>query len=120
MAKAAEWARRVAAWRASGRTSTQFAEEQGFSRGSLRYWSSRLGRIAKAPIANVAAAKSEPRVAMARVVVASRPSESRVRERVAEPAALVVEVGAAKVCVRPGFDASLLRAVITTLREVLR
>lgn len=57
---------------------------------------------------------------MARVVVASRPSESRVRERVAEPAALVVEVGAAKVCVRPGFDASLLRAVITTLREVLR
>jgi hypothetical protein len=39
---------------------------------------------------------------------------------VAAPAALVVEVGAAKVSVRPGFDASLLRAVIMTLHEVLR
>jgi hypothetical protein len=38
----------------------------------------------------------------------------------AKPAALVVEVGAAKVSVRPGFDAALLRAVIVTLHEVLR
>ena len=120
MARAAEWARRVAAWRASGQTSTQFAEEQGFSCGSLRYWSSRLTRTAKQPIANVLAPRPEKRVALARVVLASRPSETRARSRVAEPAALVVEVGAAKVCVRPGFDASLLRAVITTLQEVLQ
>jgi len=119
MAKAAEWARRVAAWRVSGRTSTQFAEGQDFSAGSLRYWSSRLRRTAKQPIANVAV-KGEKRVALARVVVASRPSETRALEHVAEPAALVVEVGAAKVCVRPGFDASLLRAVLTTLQEALR
>ena len=38
------WRSRVAAWRASGETAEEFSAGQGFAVGTLRWWSSRLGR----------------------------------------------------------------------------
>ena len=40
----ATWRSRVAAWRASGKTAEEFCVGQGFAVGTLRWWSSRLGR----------------------------------------------------------------------------
>jgi len=39
-----EWARHVRAWRASGETASEYCEDRGLKLGSLRYWSTRLGR----------------------------------------------------------------------------
>ena len=55
------WSQRVDEWRKSGLTAVQFCEGRGFAVGSLRAWSSRLGR--------------KPPVALARVV---RPASSAV------------------------------------------
>src|ERR1041384_6411973 len=38
------WRSRVAAWRASGETAEEFSAGRGFAVGTLRWWSSRLGR----------------------------------------------------------------------------
>jgi hypothetical protein len=44
----AEWSKRVARWRASGLTASEFASRHGFNVTTLRWWSSRLGRASKA------------------------------------------------------------------------
>jgi len=38
----------VARWRRSGRTASEFAEREGLQVGTLRWWSSRLGRDTRA------------------------------------------------------------------------
>jgi len=38
------WKKRVASWRASGRTAGEFSEGRPWSPKTLRWWSSRLGR----------------------------------------------------------------------------
>jgi hypothetical protein len=48
------WKKRVAAWRASGVTAEAFSAGRGWSPQTLRWWSSRLGRKAQAPIVRVA------------------------------------------------------------------
>ena len=47
--KKAIWRSRVAAWRASGKTAEEFSAGQGFAVGTLRWWSSRLGREGTPP-----------------------------------------------------------------------
>jgi len=55
MSKTGEtWKKRVAEWRASGRTAEAFSAGRGWSPQTLRWWSSRLGRKAQAPIVRVA------------------------------------------------------------------
>ena len=96
-----KWSERVGEWRASGKTAEEFAEGRGFKGSTLRYWASTLRTAEGAP-----GRTRKPRVRLVRVV--ARPS--------AAEASLEVAVGAARVTVRPGFDAALLRQVVDALR----
>lgn len=100
----AKWAERVRSWRASGKTAEEFAGGLGFQASTLRYWASRLktapARAAKAP-------------SIVRVV---RPASALVaREAPPGASSLEVCVGVARVVVRHGFDAELLRDVVVAL-----
>lgn len=93
-ASAAEWSERVVAWRASGRSASEYAAGKGYSSKLLRWWGSELARRER----------KAPRVQLARVV------------RVAAPSApLTVAVGGARIEVRAGFDHALLRDVVEAL-----
>lgn len=98
MASAAEWSKRVSAWRASGQSADEYAAGRGFAGATLRWWSSRLGRSTPGLVAT-----SEV-VRLARVV-RSAP--------VASP--IVVEVGGARVLVPLGADRATLAVVLAAL-----
>jgi hypothetical protein len=99
-----KWSERVQAWRASGKTAEEYASAFEFQASTLRYWASRL----KTEFA-------EKPVAMARVV------RRRSRALVVEPVSanvrseVEIEVGGARIIVRRGFDAELLRQVAAAL-----
>jgi hypothetical protein len=84
----------VALWRQSGLSALAFAKRHGFSPQSLARWAA-LRSPAPAPSA----------LTFVRLETAAR------------AAALVVEVGSARVRVEPGFDPTLLRAVVSALTE---
>lgn len=92
------WLERVREWRASGLSAPEFARERGFAAATLRWWSSRLVRVARV---------ERQTVRMARVVPAAR--------RAASSAPLTVRVGMVQVDVRAGFDPALLRALVEAL-----
>ena len=92
MASSEIWAKRVAAWRASGQTADAFAAGHGFAGSTLRWWASHAGRR-KAAIVQV------------------------VRAAPACDAALELAVGDVRVLVRTGFDRALLGEVLDVLRE---
>ena len=94
------WRERVGAWRASGLTAEAFASGEAFSASTLRWWSSRLGRA--------------PSVTFLELL--PRPSASAPEA----PRDLVIEVGAARVRVAPGFDPTLLAGVVRALAEGAR
>jgi hypothetical protein len=100
----AKWSERVKEWRASRRTAEEFAEGRGFEGSTLRYWASRLktgGTVNVAP--------SLARVVRRRHVV---------RPELARNEGLDVVVGTARIVVRRGFDAELLRAIAVALGGV--
>jgi transposase len=103
--KKAMWRSRVEAWRASGMTAEAFAVEHDFPVGTLRSWSSRLGREARRP--------SSPVIRLARVV--RRPASP-----VSEPrhGGIVIElVGvAARVFVEGQVDRQMLATVLDVIR----
>ena len=110
IATRAKWAERVRSWRASGKTAEEFAAGLDFEASTLRYWASRLKTEgtggAKAP-------------SIVRVVRRRRRPASRVREaEVPMPLSVDVVVGAARIVVRSGFDAELLRQVVAALGSV--
>ena len=94
------WRERVGSWQASGLTADAFASDQPFSAGTLRWWSSRLGR---APAATF-------------LELLPRPATSAPEP----PRDLLIEVGAARVRVAPGFDPTHLAAVVRALAEGAR
>jgi transposase len=104
---AAKWSERVREWRASGKTAEEFASAFEFEASTLRYWASRLkteaAGVAVPTIARVVRRRAQPS--------ASLPG---LREFSAERAVEVV-VGSARILVRPGFDAELLRQVAAAL-----
>ena len=104
MARAAEWAKRVSAWRASGQTAEVFAERRGWNGGTLTWWASTLKRRG--------AETSGARVQFARVVAsqASAPPSSS-----AAPSVEVVLSRGRTVRVSKGFAPDVLRAVVETL-----
>lgn len=107
----ATWAERVAEWKSSGLTSTEYCEGKPFTAGGLRHWAYRLRKVEPRKPAALA-------VRIAKVVPRAAP-----RAPVHEPPAqegLVIEVGAMRVAVRPGFDRATLAAVVDVLaaREV--
>jgi len=96
MADRAEWARRVAEWRASGETAAEFCAGRGFAASTLRWYSSQLGSVAPPP---------EPRTAMIEV-----------RREPARAAHVMVELGGARVHVPCGVDMETLSTVFDALR----
>ena len=101
---ASEWADRVAAWRASGKSASSFCEQHEYSAKSLQWWSSQLKRRQEV------IASSEPKMKLARVMRSGgeRPSAAR---------SIVVSVGEARVEVPAGADRATLELVFGALRE---
>jgi hypothetical protein len=99
-ATAAKWDERVRNWRASGKTADEYAVGQNFEASTLRYWASRLKTDAG----------SKPAPPMARVVRRSQ----NVRDDAAGGDVEVI-IGSARIVVRRGFDAELLRQVAAAL-----
>lgn len=95
-----KWAARVAEWRASGKSAPEFCKGKDFSPHGLHYWSSRLRKAEQG--------ERGPAVRLARVVRQPRPAE-------ATETAIVIEIGKARLGVRRGFDAEVLRAVLELL-----
>jgi len=92
------WVERVRAWRDSGVSAREFSSGRGFSSSGLYKWARHLKG------SEIAAELTTPRVRMVRV------------DRVASvPAALVVEVGTARVVVPAGFDAATVEVVLRAL-----
>ena len=92
---AAEWTERVRAWRESGLSADDFAKREGHRPKTLTWWASELARRSR----------PKPKVAMARVRVIRGDRDE----------GLAVHVGPARIAVRRGFDAELLRQVVGAL-----
>ena len=94
MASRATWAKRVATWRASGRTAVQFCARRDFKSSTLLWWSCQLGPAPASPIRLARVLRSPGRA----------------------PSPLVVlEVGRARLLVGAGFDRATLIAVLDVL-----
>ena len=96
-----KWLERVRSWRSSGLTPEAFAQGREFKASTLVYWASRLRRGESRERVRP---EGEPSVRMVRVV--GQPAAST---------GVTVQVGAASVVVRTGFDAALLRQVVEAL-----
>jgi hypothetical protein len=99
------WAERVAGWRSSGQTSTEYCEGRGFTASGLRHWAYRLG---KASGTKAGALARRPPVRVVRM--------ERIADRVS-PAApsgvgLTIEIGAVRVVVPAGFDMEMVKNVL--------
>jgi hypothetical protein len=111
----AKWAERVREWRASGRSAEQFAEGQGFKPSTLRFWASRL-RVKTLSVTAPVARGEGGRVRLVRVDRTPSAIEGRAAARESSSSAtVVIAIGTARIEVRPGFDRSLLSAVVETL-----
>jgi hypothetical protein len=115
MASRAEWKQRVAEWKRSGQTAEVFAAERGINPRTLLWWSSTLRR----PAARVADRAAD--VSFAQLVpeapaptASARSAESATIE--SATVELVLTSGRV-VRVRPGFDATLLRELLTALEN---
>lgn len=97
----AKWSERVRDWRASGKTAEEFAAGHEFEPSTLRYWASRLKKTGEARTPTT----------MVRVVRRS----SRARRDEAAGGELEVVLGDARIVVRRGFDAELLRQIAAAL-----
>ena len=104
MADEATWAGRVAEWKASGPSSPEFCRGKDCTPGGRRHWAHKLG-LTSGP----------GEVRLARVV-----RVSSLRPRPVTPVVvpdLVVEVGPARIQVRPGFDRETLAGVLDVLES---
>ena len=95
MADAKTWAKRVAAWRASGVTASAFSARAGFAPSTLRWWASRLGRR-EGGFVRIVTATEVPKAAV--------------------DGAIELEVAGVRVLVRAGFDRTALAEVLDVLR----
>lgn len=122
MADTRKWAKRVAAWKASGLTSEAFCRGKSFSAGGLRYWAHKLrgqqSETTRKPVVRIGRVLRRPvAVEVAQTPALGRAAESPVTpaSTAERPAAIVVELGSARVAVRPGVDRDTLAAVIEVL-----
>jgi hypothetical protein len=98
------WRDAVARWRRSGKTATEFAEREGYSANTLRWWSSRLGRVTRA---KHGAPGAEP------IEIAVSESVTRV----VGSSVFEVVVGDALVRCDVGTDVRYVAELVRTLRE---
>ena len=102
------WRARVTAWRASGKTAEEYSAGQGFAVGTLRWWSSRLGR--EGTPASVASSG----IRLAKVVRSTEPAA------VVAPSgrgAIIIEMHDARV--RVLVEAGVDRATLSTVLELV-
>lgn len=119
------WLARVRAWRESGLSAKDYCPGKDFSAGALLSWSSRLGRAGKiAPSPSGRKSKTSaatPSVRFARVVASAMRSTSPVPTSAPaapskpHPSSMTITVGTTRIEVAPGFDPSMLRAVVDAL-----
>ena len=105
MTDRATWAKRVVDWRGSGLTSEQFCAGRDFTAGGLRNAAHLVDREARG--------RKAPALRMARVL--RMPAPAAQSPSSTPEAAVVVELGDARVAVRAGFD----RATLVSVLEVL-
>jgi hypothetical protein len=98
---------RVGEWRQRGKSPEEFAEGRGFEPSTLCFWASRLKRKLAEH------AEATPAVRMAQVVRRSTPTVAARDED-----GVIVEIREARIIVRRGFDPTLSREVIASLRAV--
>jgi hypothetical protein len=102
MADQATWAKRVAEWRASGRSSVQFCAGRDFTPGGLRNAAHQLDHASRP--------RKAPPVRIARVVSVPAPAPPPPPE-----VPVLVELGGARITVQRGFDQATLAAVLDVL-----
>ena len=126
MANAADWAERVAEWRASGVTAAQFCAGRDYAARTLLRWSSELRVTPTIELARVEPdAAKRPEIRLARVVRARGPTTlpptrtpPMLRAPVVIPgAAIVVVVDGARVEVGRGASREVLSMVLDALAE---
>jgi transposase len=100
MTRASEWATRIAAWRASGKTAKEFCKGRDYAASRLLWWSSDLKRR------GIAQTVANPAV-LTRVIRKGEPPRSSV--------AAVLHLGSIRVEVPAGAD----RATLSTVLDVL-
>jgi len=103
----ATWEKRVSEWRASGLSSLAYCEGKPFSPGGLRYWAHRINR------GGGRSRRSRSVVRLVRVRRVHALGQRDQSDRVGD--AIVVQVGSARVEVRPGHDRATLAGVLEVL-----
>lgn len=107
----AVWAERVEEWRGSGKTAPEFAADKPYASSTLQWAASRLRRSGGVGRKRRVARASRSRAAGIELTeVVRRP------ERGVVAGDMMLEVAGARIAVRRGFDAALLRDVVQALR----
>ena len=102
MAKRADWAKRVAAWHASGKSAGEFCEGRDYSPKRLQWWAWYLGRSGGERTVPRKASVEFARVVRKRAGDAGSRADSTI----------VVQVGPARIEVGPRADRTALSAVL--------
>jgi crotonobetainyl-CoA:carnitine CoA-transferase CaiB-like acyl-CoA transferase len=118
MARASEWRKRIAEWRASGLSAAKFAESRGYSAHQVWNWAAKFRREDAARTAEPTAAVQVGRVVahsipLARVLRV--PRQESAEKPVASATAMAVEVGGMRLVVPSGFDRGTLAMVLDEL-----
>ena len=108
-ATADQWANRVSAWKRSGRTAEEFANEHDLSAKSLRWWSWKLGQRERPQDRGDVARLIPLRITSTESAPVPRPADDTLEVRIGE-----------RVSIRVGrdFDEATLRRVLAIAREV--
>lgn len=109
-----KWAARVAAWRASGLTSSEFCQNKSYKPGTLRLWSHLLGQ----PEAARDTPGRSPAPRLARVQCVPAASAAGADKSPGPPqAALVLHVAQGALAIAPGFDPATLASLLAVLEQ---
>lgn len=101
-------------------SAAEFCEGKAYDAGSLRGWSSRLGRAGKVPRSprGRRPKNAPPRSAVAFARVVTKQESTRLGTAnlaTTGGRALVIVIGPTRIEILPGFDPALLRSVVATL-----
>jgi transposase len=116
MSRRAVWVKRVQAWRASGRSAAEFCQGKSFAEGTLRWWVSRLKRLAdeEAEAGAPDTAEGAAEVRLARVV--RSPGQAVSDERSTGEVVVIESVRhAMRIAVSRGTDRETLAMVVEVL-----
>jgi hypothetical protein len=109
-ANAAEWTRRVAAWRSSGTSAAEYAALMGWTPRTLAWWGAEVSRRGRAGGTSKAGGQASPSPSFVEVVERHEPRPAPP----AVPLELVIpRVGTVRIST--GADLELLRAVLGAL-----